>query len=136
MSKPKEGATPREEANYKLGVIMMCHVGPSIVANVSLCWEKWIMREAVGVWEQGCYVHATVKKDAINSSQTSPGASLLCVPPGVSLIPVTETFAHFFLFFSILTGLLEGRSHTSFRYGTKYSAGNKTYTTVQEGRVG
>lgn len=91
---------------------------------------------AVGVWEQGCYVHATVKKDAINSSQTSPGASLLCVPPGVSLIPVTETFAHFFLFFSILTGLLEGRSHTSFRYGTKYSAGNKTYTTVQEGRVG
>lgn len=55
MSKPKEGATPREEANYKLGVIMMCHVGPSIVANVSLCWKKWIVREAVGVWEQGVW---------------------------------------------------------------------------------
>ena len=93
-------------------------------------------RGVVGVWEQGCYVHATVMKDVVNSSQTSPGASLLCVPPGVLLIPVIEPFAHFFLFFSILTGLLEGRSHTSFCYGTKDSAGNKTDTTVNEGGGG
>lgn len=41
-----------------------------------------------------------------------------------------------FLFFSILTGLLEGRPHTSFYYSTKYSAGNKRDTKKNESGAG
>lgn len=74
-------------------------------------------------------------KDAVNLSQTSPGGSP-GVPPGILFTTVIEPFAHFFLFFSILTGLLEGRSPTSFCSSTKYSAGNKADPTVNEGGVG
>lgn len=74
-------------------------------------------------------------KGAVNLSQTYPGGSP-GVPPGILFTTVRERFAHFFLFFSILTGLLEGRSPTSFCYSTKYSAGNKTDTTVNEGGLG